>query len=44
MPSTHLQKRRITLAGGTQPSRFMSNKLVNNKYNIITFIPVVLWN
>ena len=22
----------------------MSNKLVNNKYNIITFVPVVLFN
>ena len=32
------------MSGRTDPGRFMSNKLVNNKYNIITFIPVVLWN
>ena len=30
--------------GRTSPGRFMSNKLQNNKYNIITFVPVVLFN
>lgn len=30
--------------GSTQPRRFVSNKVVNQKYNIITFIPIVLFN
>jgi phospholipid-translocating ATPase len=38
------EKRRISLNGRTSPGRFMSNKLQNNKYNIITFVPVVLFN
>ena len=38
------ERRRITLQGRTAPVRFMTNKLNNNKYNVITFIPVVLFN
>ena len=38
------ERRRITLQGRTTPGRFMTNKLNNNKYNVITFIPVVLFN
>lgn len=38
------ERRRVSLNGRTSPSRFMANKLNNNKYNIITFIPVVLFN
>lgn len=30
--------------GQTIPGRFMSNKLNNTKYNIITFVPVCLFN
>lgn len=30
--------------GRTSPSRFMTNKLNNNKYNLVTFVPVVLFN
>jgi len=32
------------LNGLTRPGRFMSNRQQNTKYNIITFIPVVLYN
>ena len=39
-----MDRRRITLHGDTTPSRFLTNKLNNNKYNVITFIPVVLFN
>ena len=38
------ERRRISLIGRTTPGRFMTNKLNNNKYNIITFVPVVLFN
>lgn len=30
--------------GRTTPRMFPSNKLVNTKYNVFTFIPVVLYN
>lgn len=38
------ERRRVTLHGQTTPGRFMTNKLNNNKYNIVTFVPVVLFN
>lgn len=38
------ERRRITLHGQTTPGRFMTNKLNNNKYNLITFVPVVLFH
>lgn len=38
------ERRRVTLHGQTTPSRFMTNKLNNNKYNLLTFVPVVLFN
>ena len=30
--------------GQTMPGRFMTNKLNNNRYNVITFVPIVLFN
>ena len=30
--------------GVSSPRRFMSNKLKNTKYNLLTFVPVVLFN
>ena len=38
------ERRRITQTGQTTPSSFMTNKLKNNRYNIITFIPITLFN
>lgn len=32
------------LGGRTQPSSFPTNKLNNQKYNLLTFIPKVLYN
>ena len=32
------------LSGRTVPSRFLGNKLNNQKYSVLTFIPVVLYN
>ena len=34
----------IKLNGQTSPKVFPSNKLNNQKYNIFTFLPVLLWN
>jgi phospholipid-translocating ATPase len=42
--SKHLKKRTIALSGATTPRRFPSNKINNTKYNILTFIPVVLYH
>ena len=38
------QKRMIWLGGKTSPRSYVSNKMNNQKYSIITFIPVVLFN
>jgi len=32
------------LSGRTVPGRFLGNKLNNQKYSVLTFIPVVLYN
>lgn len=38
------EKRTIEFNGKTSPRSFPSNKLNNQKYSIITFIPLLLWN
>lgn len=38
------EQRRLTLNGQTTPSYFMTNKLNNNKYSVLTLIPVVLFH
>lgn len=38
------EQRLLQLKGGTTPSSFCSNKLNNQKYNILSFIPLVLIN
>ena len=38
------EERVIDFSGTTNPASFPSNKLKNTKYNIITFLPIVLWN
>ena len=38
------EKREIKLNGTTSPRTFMTNKLKNTKYNLLSFIPVVLFN
>lgn len=40
----NLQKRKINLSGRTEPHKFMSNTLCNTKYNIVTIVPIVLFN
>ena len=32
------------LDGTTKPRSFMTNKLNNNKYNLVTFVPIVLFH
>lgn len=39
-----MEKRTLYLSGRTTPRMFPTNKLVNTKYNILSFIPVVLYN
>ena len=39
-----MQKRKLECNGNTTPSSFPSNSLNNQKYNILTFVPVVLYN
>ena len=36
--------RRVGLSGERMPKRCPNNSVVNTKYNVLTFIPVVLWN
>jgi phospholipid-translocating ATPase len=36
--------RHIWLSGETQPAKFPSNSVKNTKYNIITFVPLVLYH
>jgi phospholipid-translocating ATPase len=38
------EKREVKLNGSSTPRGFMSNKLNNTKYNLLSFIPVVLFN
>lgn len=38
------ERRRISLNGNTTPSSFFSNKVNNQKYNLVTFLPLVLYN
>jgi len=38
------EKRKIYLGGETLPKTFPSNKLNNQKYNIFTFLPLLLFN
>jgi phospholipid-translocating ATPase len=38
------ERRRIRADGTTNPGRFMSNRQRNQKYNLISFVPVVLFN
>ena len=39
-----MQKRTLYLNGRTVPRSFPGNKVTNTKYNLLTFIPVVLYN
>jgi phospholipid-translocating ATPase len=38
------QSRKLELNGTTLPTSFLSNKLNNQKYNILSFVPTVLYN
>lgn len=38
------ERRRINFDGTTRPRRFPSNKLNNQKYSLITFLPLLLYN
>ena len=38
------ERRTIHLNGSTRPNTFPSNQLDNQKYNFITFLPVLLYN
>jgi len=38
------ENRTIYLSGRTRPSRFPSNQLDNQKYNLFTFLPLLLYN
>lgn len=38
------EKRHINFDGSTRPRRFPSNKLNNQKYSCITFLPLLLYN
>jgi hypothetical protein len=38
------EKREVKLNGSSTPRGFMTNKLNNTKYNLLSFIPVVLFN
>lgn len=38
------ERRHLRLDGSRTPRRFMSNKLNNTKYNLLSFIPMVLFN
>jgi phospholipid-translocating ATPase len=38
------EKRSIRLNGQTDPGRFPSNHITNTKYNLLTLIPLVLYN
>uniref|UniRef100_A0A0G4HX08 Phospholipid-transporting ATPase n=1 Tax=Chromera velia CCMP2878 TaxID=1169474 RepID=A0A0G4HX08_9ALVE len=42
-PQATFLARDVHLAGTTRPSRFVSNKARNQKYNLFTFLPVVLY-
>lgn len=44
LPFNDYQSRKIELNGTTSPGNFLSNKLNNQKYNVFTFIPTVLYN
>ena len=39
-----MEQRRMDMNGTTQPKSFCSNKLNNQKYNLFSFIPKVLYN
>lgn len=38
------QSRKLELNGTTLPTSFLSNKLNNQKYNILSFVPTILYN
>ena len=38
------ERRTIKFSGETSPKKFPSNKLNNQKYNIVTFLPKLLFN
>ena len=38
------EKRHLHMNGSRTPSRFVTNRLNNQKYNVITLIPLVLFN
>ncbi len=38
------QKRIVHLNGRTRPRTYPSNRIKNTKYNLLTFIPIVLFN
>ena len=38
------EKRRVGMDGRNTPTRYMSNRVRNQKYNILTFVPIVLFN
>mmetsp|Transcript_5814 Transcript_5814/g.5044 ORF Transcript_5814/g.5044 Transcript_5814/m.5044 type:complete len:157 (+) Transcript_5814:57-527(+) len=39
-----LGPRQIKLSGSCEPSNNVKNVIKNQKYNLLTFVPVVLWN
>lgn len=43
-PSIQKIQRTVRLNGEVSPSNYMKNKIRNQKYSIITFLPVVLYN
>lgn len=42
--SNKLSQDRKIFNGRAEPGGFCNNKIINQKYNIITFVPVVLYN